>query len=1141
MFLYFIPGHYCPKKSHAQIPCQPGTYQDEEMKQLCDPCIAGHYCNNYATKSIADMKICPSGYFCPDGTSSFTNHPCPIGTFGRKEGLKHIDQCSICPSGMYCDVEGATNATGFCAEGYYCKKGAKSKNPTEGPHANICTQGNYCPVGTGHPVPCPIGTYSNRIGLSSVDECSPCDAGKFCNDSGLTEPTDLCDAGWFCPESSTHSKTNLCSQGAYCPKGTDQELLCPPGTFSEILGLISEDQCEICPSGYFCDQHGQTSPSGTCSPRFFCPEGSKSSKEKGCPVAHFCPGNSSQPLICPPGTQAAVNLSDSCQKCPEGSYCENGNIIGPCPEGYWCPLGTDQTTMKKCPAGTFSNDTGLSNEFECKICTPGFFCDREGLTEPAGPCAAGYFCKCGSKLREPSGPCYNNSKLSPNEGNCSSDNIAGPCPIGYHCPEGTSLPKICSGGSFSNQSGLPECVKCPSGFYCPKLSEKIVCPQGHYCPPGTGTDYTRYPCPKGTYGPHTMAEKKEDCKICPAGYYCEDKGLNSTSGECDAGYYCEAGSTDARPKEGLCPIGSYCPNGVAQPVECDVGMFCDRTGLHEPSGPCSSGYYCERNSSTPEPTESNVGSFCPPGHYCVSGSFRPQPCPQGTFLNVTHGQNITDCQSCPQGFFCPELGTSNSIRECPEGYFCDGGSITGTENICPIGFYCPYGSASPQLCASGTYQEMVGKAQCKLCPPGYYCDNSNGTIKLSTSLCPPGYFCLEGTKYSHEYPCLEGFFNDQIGAENMKACKPCSKGSFCPKKGMSEPLICKAGYFCPEGSKSDWENDCPAGHFCPIGSPEPTPCPDGTYSNNTRLESIIQCDDCLPGYFCPNEATIIPKEHCDAGFFCSSGSSNSQQYVCPIGSYCPNGTATPIPCPEGMYSNEIGQKSIHDCNPCMPGMYCNGSGLIQPSGPCDAGFYCPGKSHVSVPNPPNLECPIGYHCPLGSSIPRACSSGYYTNHTQAAECQICPAGFFCLPIDEKVNGSLSYFICPKGYYCPEGTGANISRCPPGTWSNIFGLKQESECLKCPPGQFCHGSEWPTGSCYKGHYCSSGVDIPNPDSISNQGDGGICPPGTYCNNGSEVPTPCPKGRFTHLDLLVAVPRKLMYNQKIFPTNFTGLPN
>ena len=44
-------------------------------------------------------------------------------------------------------------------------------------------------------------------------------------------------------------------------------------------------------------------------------------------------------------------------------------------------------------------------------------------------------------------------------------------------------------------------------------------------------------------------------------------------------------------------------------------------------------------------------------------------------------------------------------------------------------------------------------------------------------------------------------------------------------------------------------------------------------------------------------------------------------------------------------------------------------------------------------------------------------------------------------------------LCPEGMYCPEGT-ADPEGCPAGTFSNVKGLKNSSECQLCSYGKYC---------------------------------------------------------------------------------------
>lgn len=60
--------------------------------------------------------------------------------------------------------------------------------------------------------------------------------------------------------------TNFIISGNYCPRGTklEKENQCPPGTFSNKIGLISASQCEPCSPGKFCTGFGNVKPTADC-------------------------------------------------------------------------------------------------------------------------------------------------------------------------------------------------------------------------------------------------------------------------------------------------------------------------------------------------------------------------------------------------------------------------------------------------------------------------------------------------------------------------------------------------------------------------------------------------------------------------------------------------------------------------------------------------------------------------------------------------------------------------------------------------------------------------------------------------------------------------------------------------------------
>jgi hypothetical protein len=138
-----------------------------------------------------------------------------------------------------------------------------------------------CPAATGTPIMCPKGSYRTTTGgidnaITSTDtqldtiynDCTPCDAGFACPQTGLTTaPTGTtyqCDAGTFCLSGSpTTSPTDLyegaiydplvdfygiCPPGYYCPQGTTEPLTCPEGKFSNSYGArdSTDKYCITC-------------------------------------------------------------------------------------------------------------------------------------------------------------------------------------------------------------------------------------------------------------------------------------------------------------------------------------------------------------------------------------------------------------------------------------------------------------------------------------------------------------------------------------------------------------------------------------------------------------------------------------------------------------------------------------------------------------------------------------------------------------------------------------------------------------------------------------------------------------------------------------------------------------------------------
>ena len=109
----------------------------------------------------------------------------------------------------------------------------------------------------------------------------------------------------------------------------------------------------------------------------------------------------------------------------------------------------------------------------------------------------------------------------------------GECQPGYYCPEGSHQQTPCTPGLYCELTGLHAPTNsCEPAYYCPSGSsspQEEPCPVGHYCPLETAIPV---PCSNGTYNPSIKQDEASDCLPCEAGYYCNETGASTTSGEC---------------------------------------------------------------------------------------------------------------------------------------------------------------------------------------------------------------------------------------------------------------------------------------------------------------------------------------------------------------------------------------------------------------------------------------------------------------------------------------------------------------------------------------------------------------------------------------------------------------------------------
>ena len=180
------------------------------------PCKDGFLCDA-GSQTEEGSQPCPIDSFCTAGAAT----TCPAGTYSLVTGLVSTDECIECAPGKYCPDN--SNGITDCPTGYYCP-GNLISVPTG--TDNQCTAGHYCPGGTAVEILCEPGYYQSGVGAT---ECTECDVGSYCPDSGMDAPTDC-----------TSAFTDW-----YCPAGSIQPAKCPIGTFAED----DTQSCTTCPMG----------------------------------------------------------------------------------------------------------------------------------------------------------------------------------------------------------------------------------------------------------------------------------------------------------------------------------------------------------------------------------------------------------------------------------------------------------------------------------------------------------------------------------------------------------------------------------------------------------------------------------------------------------------------------------------------------------------------------------------------------------------------------------------------------------------------------------------------------------------------------------------------------------------------------
>ena len=282
--------------------------------------------------------------------------------------------------------------------------------------------------------------------------------------------------------------------------------------------------------------------------------------------------------------------------------------------------------------------------------------------------------------------------------------------------------------------------------------------------------------------------------------------------------------------------------------------------------------------------------------------------------------------------------------------------------------------------------------------------------------CPPGYYATQTF----------------LGAAGkvFYTCDPCTMPSL-PAGG--DAFACWTNFqdltthFSPK--------ICPRGFFCPSTSKTQTPCPAGKYNLNEGVDVSSGCINCEDGFYNPLEGQSICPFQCAPGTYgdhrALAASGISFCKACKIGNFCfGQGVVTPVQCPSGKYSDEVGLVSGKGCKDCPTGYY---SSDVELTSVTDCQSCPPGKTSIQGSSvEQNCVGPVNV-------CPNFGERASVVQKTRFLKCEKCEAGKFG---EDKIACRL----CPAGFVgsskgasnCDEKCTADLCAAVPGATSQAEG-------------------------------------------------------------------------------------------------------
>lgn len=1062
----------------ACVQCAPGSFANERGLAECLLCRNG-------TVTLSDASTDPFDCRCP--TNEYGNYPadgfctpCPNNSATAGPDSRLRSDCT-CNEGYFGDLGDNATLCARCPENMY---------PWESLFYCSCNAGFY--QNQTRVYASVWNATSNATTLALTDQtagsdmCLQCPADSTSENAAVGEWECFCNAGFY-GDPGLHVDCAACPTLSSSPPGS-QELgacTCNSGYAGDPLNNVT---CGLCTDYDANSFTWDNSVNCTCNAGFY-----------GFSVA--AAGSTCQ--ACPSGTYNELTSQSSeaaCLACPADSNAPDGSasiLDCTCNAGFYRQLiGASDLGCVPCPAATYSNVTGLTDEAQCQACPAFSTSAPASLVVGSCQCAPGYYGPDGAACS----PCPN--KTLNTEVGMVNATACLPCPPNASSPAGSSA-CLCDGGFFGDPSRAIPCAACP----------------------------------ENTYQPLSGMTSPEACVACPGNFTVSPRA--STTCLCEAGYF---GQPLAGQACASCPANATAVPGSVSVFQCGCRAdFYGNPGRNVSCEPCpalSISAFGSRNISQ---------CLCQPAYYGnPAGNVSCAACPT-LATSIAGAQAVSECFCTAGSYGKPECNVS--CVPCPDASFSEPGTTTASGCLCNAGFYggieaaavtevdCAVTTAaattSTTLLATeynATTTTFASTSAAYTTSSSLFANTTTATSAAATTsvrrrllagsegnatqfcfACPDNAISQPGSSVLANCSCDVGYYGDPLAGVTCQAC-PAMSTSALGSKNLSD-CQCMPGFYgspadnatclpCPGNASSALGStvksncSCNAGFFGDAAvfnrsAPSCAPCPANTYnplpdqipasaclrcpSNSTSLaaSSVVGQCQCAPGFY-GDLSRDAACEACEANTFnpqaggrtrracqqCplnavtrAEASTGLEDCVCAPGYYRfdISGSVFCLPCPAGTYGPALGQTSVSNCSACPAFSTSRMASSSLADCTCNAGFVLSDRSTASLGN---------------GSAPAycaACPADTYAPVQNTSACVACPA-------NASSDANSTRCSCFAGYYA-DGLASCIA-CPQGTYNALPGQTNATACLACPEGSNTTGLGAPSDQaclCEPGYY------------------------------------------------------------------------